>query len=173
VLARRLGGAYGFGLSFEEKWFGGMVSGAAAPKAETPGGTYYISKAALLYGIVPIEIAFLGEFPVRAKLGLGYLQARGPLGSGDAASETGLPTDGTGGLKWMAELEYADPSYIGPAGRRGSIELFGTSVRASYQQPITGAIGVRVTAAAHGILGDRDPFLPPFSITPSLTFTFR
>ena len=173
VLARRLDGAYGFGLSFEERWFGGMVSGAAAPRSPGSTGGYYISKAAILYGIVPIDIALLGDFPIRAKLGMGYLQARATADAAGTGSETPLLDDGSNALKWMIDLEYADPSYTGPAGRRASLELFGPSVRASYQQPITDVIGIRVTAAAHGIFGERDPFLPPFSITPSLTFTFR
>lgn len=173
-LARGLEGAYGVGISFEERWLGAMVSGAAAPRGLTssPGGEqqYFISKAALLYGIIPIHVSFLPDIPLQAKIGLGYLQAR-ELQTEDDGPPVPIG-DGLNRLMPMVQLEYAQPTADGN-GRRAVVELFGQSVRATYAQPITRVLGFRVTGAAHGVFGDRDPFLPRFSVTPFVTFTFR
>jgi hypothetical protein len=173
-LARGYEGAYGVGLSFEEEWFGGAISGANTKEqigsgASTEGARYFVSKAALAYGIVPIRLALFGDLPLRARLGLGYLEATPvPVPEDGAATTQGSPESG---LKAFGRLEFASSADDGSQAFKGSLELFGSSLVASYQQQISPLLGVRISAATHGVFGGRDPFLPAYSITLSPIFS--
>jgi|GEM_PF-3260783 len=174
-LARGLEGAYGLGVSFEDRWLGGGLSiadiseriGPAAVNGDT---TYYLAKAATLYGTLPIQLAMLDYMPLRVKVGVLYHQAGElPAPGGDGPREP--VADALNRLRLMARIEYAAVDDDGSQRRRMAIaaaiaaDTTGTSIMASYQERISSSFGVRVAAAAHGLFGRRDPFLPPFSVT--------
>lgn len=173
VLARGLEGAYGLGLSFEDRWVGGALSIADISQqvgtpalADSP--RYYLAKSALVYGVMPIQLAMLNYMPLRVKLGVVYHQAQPVPENGDTQAAA---SEGIDRLKVITRLEFAALASDGSPRRKIALgaELFGnragSSITASYQEQILPALGVRVAAAAHGLFGERDRFLPPFSIS--------
>lgn len=175
VVARGLEAAYGLGVSFEDRWVGGALSIAdlstpVGTSAVTDGPRYYLSTAALLYGTLPVQLAMLDYMPLRVKLGLLYHRARlAPMQGNDSNPSSADET--LDRLKLMTRIEFAAAENDGSIRRRIALgaELFsndaGNSFTISYQEQLFPTIGVRVAAAAHGLFGERDPFLPPFSFT--------
>lgn len=168
-LARGLEGAYGFGVSFEGNLVGGAVSIAeVSEQIGTPAleGTdrYYIAKSAFLYGIVPVQLVLLDNIPIRAKLGVGYQQARALPALEDGAARRPA-ADSLQSLKAMARVELAMLGEDGRTRRQFAAGLFGGSITASYEEQILPVLGIRVAGAAHGIFGERDPYLPSYSIS--------
>jgi hypothetical protein len=176
ILARGLGGAFGFGMSIDTKYFGGAIawseprSKAAADPATTPSGdtTYVIGRAAMVHATVPIgDIPGLGGY-LRAKVGAGYLQSliTDPLPIENGAGGEEIERAGV-----LLRLEYSNRS-SGP-GREIALEVFGASGVLSYREEFTSFLGIRIVAAKHGLLGDRDRWLPSWSVSISPTLTFR
>lgn len=175
IMARGLEAAYGLGVSFEDRWVGGAVSIAdvsepvgASPVTEGP--RYYLSTAALIHGTLPLQLAMLDYMPLRVKLGLLYHRARlAPTEGND--NNPPAADEAVDRLKLMTRIEFAAAENDGSIRRRIALgaELFGNhagnSFTISYQEQLFPTVGVRVAAAAHGLFGERDPFLPPFSFT--------
>jgi hypothetical protein len=183
LLARGLEGAYGLGVAFEKHGLGRIVSGlggtVSAAMAGEDGGTpavegsdrlYILSKSAALYGIVPVRFEMLGDAPLLLKLGFGYTQATALPSIAGGSLSIADSTSGRG-PKIMVRAEYASLAEEGHVRRNIAAELFGSTVLVSWGEQLTPAFGFRVTGAVHGILGDRDPFLPAYSIAFSPSFS--
>lgn len=172
ILARGLEGGAGLGVSFEKHGLGRIVSGVGGavsvagadtvigtPAAADDEGHYLLSKAALLYGILPIRLDLFGGATMQVKLGLGYTQASViPTGFDGSTADTGA-------FRLLARAEFASLAPEGYHRRIIAAQLFGKSVMASWQEQLTPSLGFKITGAAHGLFGERAPYLPSYTIS--------
>lgn len=163
--------AYGAGISFEHlglgRWFagiGGMASAAGTNRrADTsqPGPGFILGKAALLYAVFNVPVDILDGNAIRVRGGLGYSEAVPLARQGETG--TGTP-GGVGALRAMLRVETRALDAEGFVRRSAAIGMFGGSVSCSWYERFTEAFGMQVSIARHGLLAERDAFMPEFSL---------
>lgn len=151
--------APGAGIAFDLGHFGGSVTWSD-PYSITlieDDTAHLQSKAALLYGVIPVDYFSVLQGWVRVKVGAGYLQ--GTTVIRDTSNH--VHPDRTFDMaRLFARAEFASPSTDGRNERSASLGVFGTGISGSYYQRFGRNFGVEVNMAIHGVFGTPAPFLP-------------
>jgi hypothetical protein len=168
LLARGLTGTFGAGLAFEAGRIGGAVTWNDAPEESVTTTLYRLDRSALLTvnalnGLAP----FLnGTFAVRLGAGYRHLSVISPAPDGELSTVRGLDR-----IDPVIRAEFGSaPTSAGDA-QNITAELYGPSLIATWSQQFTPLLGIQVSASLHNLYGERDPFLPSYSILPVLIFT--
>lgn len=149
--------APGVGLSFELDRFGGGVtwSDPYAVSGMTNDTGALLNTSALLYGIVPIDYINAVDGWLRVKLGVGYLQ-----GTQVGQDSTGIVAGRSHEFVYpFARGEFVSLRKDGTKERGANVQIFGGSILASYYQRFSDLLGIEVSGAVNGIIGERPPFL--------------
>ncbi len=180
TITGNLDGALGAGVSFENDPFGGALTFSDPSKIfgdrANQGDTGYVmSRSALFYFMIPIGRSPVDDGFLRLKLGPLYQQTVRKIYR-DATESTDRDEDN---YRLMARLEYAIATEEGALRRTAAAELLAglddlkrSSLVLSLNEQFSERWGMRLSLAAHGVLGERPPYLPSVSIMLSPTFTF-
>ncbi len=178
LVARGLDGSFGLGVSFENNWMGGSVAGTLSRRAigpspvTAPADRRILDKSALLYGILPVRLSLDGDALLRVKLGIGYESTVTPIVEGTTPNDPErVPHAEESIAKLLARFELVTLDDNHHLRQRLSAGFLGGSVLATWEYQFTSLFGLRVAAARHGLFGDREGWLPAYSIsiTPTLT----
>ncbi|MBC8144663.1 MAG: hypothetical protein H7X80_03695 [bacterium] len=170
VFARNLEASFGAGLSFDAEHFSGAITwsdasnGIGAP-AHDGDSLFIMSRSALFTWTIPLR-DLLGTDALLLRVGGAYQQFV-PLVTVGGEQREGNSIDVP---KLLVRAEYSR-SVEGDFKRAAAAEVIGTSVLVSYHEQFSRLFGVRIVAAAHGLVGDRPSYLPAYSIllTPTIS----
>lgn len=178
LAARGLDGSFGIGVSFENSWMGGSVAGTLSRRAvgpspvDVPSERRILDKSALLYGLLPVRLSLAGDALLRVKLGVGFESTVTPIVDATSVTDPArVPHAEESTAKLLARFELATLDDNHRLQQRLSAGFLGGSFLATWEYQFTSLIGVRVAASRHGLFGDRERWLPEYSlsITPTLT----
>lgn len=170
AIGRNLEAAFGAGLAFDAELFSAAISwsgaregiGSPAHEADT---LYLLSRSATFTWTIPLREPIGSDLFV-LRVGGGYQQFVPVVGRSEGLRDPD-PIDAP---KILVRGEYTS-SLEGVPRRSGAAEIFGTSILLSWHEQFTPLLGLRIVGAAHGLIGDRPPYLPAFSVlvTPTIS----
>lgn len=170
AFSRTLEATFGAGLAFDSEHFSGAITwsdatsgiGGAARQGDT---TFVLSRSALFTWLLPLR-NILGADELTLRVGGGYQQFIPLVKSNDLHFEG----ESINVPKLLVRADYAH-SEDGAVRRSAAAEIFGTSAVVSYHEQLTQLLGIRIVAAAHGLLGDRPSYLPAYTVllTPTIS----
>jgi hypothetical protein len=173
--ARALGASFGGGLSFSSERFYGAVSFSDPSRSTTNANRaedseFFLTKAALASFIIPFGRVSMFDVVARAFVGATYIdvQRNGPFGDRDSSLQPFAQR-----VRPMLRLELLGLDADASARRRIALELSGTSLSLAWSEQFTPLFGLRVSAQANALFGDRPLYLPSYSIALSPVFTLR
>jgi hypothetical protein len=174
VFARGLTGTFGAGVGFRSESLEGAVTWGDplsddSTQSQSNSTTYKLDRAALFQvKVLTADLPFM-DGSLHLKLGTAYRHVTMRTHSSADAPDIERGVDR---VLPLVRAEFA--SHSSETGGRSLVtaEVMMDSFIGTYVGEFNRTFGVRLALAAHGLLGDRDPFLPQFSITLSPTITF-